>query len=147
MSEKEKKPTIKWLEKFKNIKHIEIYVAIIFIVILLLIYLSNSGAKETKNTKTNDSTVTSYINNIERDLEDSLSCIAGISDVKVMITINLNDLKVENSNVSMAKFPEIKGVLITAKGVNSTANKMRVLHAVQAVLDVTNGNIEILSSE
>ena len=112
-----------------------------------MIYLSNSGAKENESTRTNDSTVTSYISNIERNLEDSLSSIAGISNVKVMITLNLGDLKVENSNIVMTKFPEIKGVLITAKGVNITANKMKVLHAVQAVLDVTNGNIEILSSE
>ena len=147
MSEKEKKPTMKWLEKFKNIKHIEIYVAIIFIVILLLVYLSNTGTKESKSAQTNDSTVTAYISNMERDLEESLSSIAGVSNVKVMITINLSDLEVENSKIAMSKFPKIKGVLITAKGVNNTTNKMKVLHAVQAVLDVTNGNIEILSSE
>ena len=49
MSDKEKKPTIRWLEKLKNIKHIEIYVAVIFVVILLLIYLSSTGTKEKKN--------------------------------------------------------------------------------------------------
>lgn len=147
MSEKEKKPTIRWLEKLKNIKHIEIYVAIIFVVILLLIYLSSNKTKDISKATANDSSVTSYISTIERDLENSLSNIAGISEVKVMITLSLDDLQVENSNISMTKFPAIKGVLITAKGVNNTTNKMKVLHAVQAVIDVTNGNIEILSSE
>ena len=42
---------------------------------------------------------------------------------------------------------EIKGVVITAKGVNNTTNKLKVLHAVEAVIDVNNGNVEILSSE
>ena len=148
MSEKEKKPTIRWLEKLKNIKHIEIYVAVIFVVILLLIYLSSAKSKEKiSSTVTNDSSVTAYIEKMEQDLEKSLSNIAGVSDVNVMITLNVSQLEVENSQITMTKFPEIKGVLVTAKGVNNTTNKMKVLHAIQAVIDVTNGNIEILSSE
>lgn len=148
MSEKEKKPTIRWLEKLKNIKHIEIYVAIIFIVVILLIYLANFNSKDKpKTTKTNDSSVTAYIENMETNLEEILSNIAGVSDVKVMISINLNSIEVVDSKVTLTKFPEIKGVLVTAKGVNNTTNKLKVLHAVEAVIDVTNGNIEILSSE
>lgn len=149
MSEKGKKPTIRWLEKLKNIKHIEIYVAILFVVILLLIYLSSSKTTKEKSTdiKTNDSTVTSYINNLENNLEEILSNIAGVSDVSVMITLNVEDLTVKDSKIEMSKFPNIKGVLVTAKGVNNTTNKMKVLHAIEAVIDVENGNIEILSSE
>ena len=148
MSEKEKKPTIKWLEKLKNIKHIEIYVIAIFVVVLLLIYLSTTKSKDKTNLAyTNDSSVTAYIDKMERDLEDSLSNIAGISNVKVMITLNLTQFEVQNEKINITEFPEIKGVLVTAKGVNNTTNKMKVLHAIQAVIDVTNGNIEILSSE
>ena len=148
MNEKEKKPTIKWLEKLKNIKHIEIYIAIIFIVIILLIYLSTKTTKETKQTSvTNDLSVTAYVEQVEKNLEESLSNIAGVSDVKVMITLNLSNSEIVNDKISITKFPEIKGVLITAKGVNNTTNRMKVLHAVQAVIDITNGNIEILSSE
>ena len=148
MDEKEKKPPIKWLEKLRNVKHIEIYIAIIFIVIILLIFLSTKKTKDTTQTKTtNEMSVTAYIEQVEQNLEDSLSSIAGISNVKVMITLNLNNLEVIDDKISITKFPEIKGVLITAKGVNNTNNKMKVLHAVQAVIDITNGNIEILSSE
>lgn len=148
MSDKEKKPTIRWLEKLKNIKHIEIYVAIIFIVIILLIYLSNTNSKKAVNTiSTNDMTVSSYIKNMEAKLEESLSNIAGVSDVKVMITLNLDKLDVVDSQIHITEFPEIKGVLVTAKGVNNTTNKMKVLHAIEAVVDIKNGNIEILSSE
>ena len=148
MSEKGKKPTIRWLEKLKNIKHIEIYIAIIFISILLLIYLSSTKTKDIPTERvTNDSSVTSYIANIENKLEETLSCISGVSEVKVMITLNLAQLEVKDSKVNMSVFPEIKGVLVTAKGVDNTANKMKVLHAIQAVIDVTNGNIEILSSK
>ena len=97
MSDNEKKSGFKFLEKLKKIKHIEVYIAIIFIVVLLLIYLGNFNKS--------------------------------------------------NENIVLDKFPTIKGVLITAKGVNDTATKLKVLHAVEAVIDITNGNIEILSSE
>lgn len=147
MSDKEKKSN-KLLDKLKNIKHIEIYIAIIFIVVLLLIYLS-SNKSTTKSAKenTNELSVTTYVENLESNLEDILSNIAGISNVKVMITLNLQDLEVENSQINLTSFPEIKGLIITAKGVNDTSKKLKVLHAVQAVIDVKNGNIEILSSE
>ena len=117
-------------------------------VILLLIYLSSTKTNDkTKSTTTYDSSVTSYVEKMEKDLEKSLSSISGVSNVTVMITLNLSQFEVENSQITMTKFPEIKGVLVTAKGVDNTTNKMKVLHAIQAVIDVTNGNIEILSSE
>lgn len=148
MNDKENKPTIRWLQKLKNIKHIEIYIAVIFIVIILLVYLSSTKTKETSSVvNTNDMSVTAYIDRIEHNLEESLSNIAGVSSVKVMITLNLNELEVVDDKVTMSAFPEIKGVLVTAKGVNNTSNKLKVLHAVQAVIDIKNGNIEILSSE
>ena len=146
MSDKDKKPN-KWLEKLKNIKHIEIYLAVIFIVIILLVYLSSSKTKDTKKITTNYMSVTAYIENIEQNLEESLSNIAGVSNVKVMITLNMAELEVVDDKVTMTTFPSIRGVLITAKGVNDTSTKLKVLHATQAVIDIKNGNIEILSSE
>lgn len=150
MSDKETKSKPKWLLKLKNVKHIEIYIAVIFVVILLLIYLSNFNSKEKtskKSVSTNDLSVTAYIDKLENNLEEILSNIAGVSNVKVMITLNSTDFEVENSQITLKEFPEIKGVVITAKGVNNTSNKLKVLHAVEAVIDVNNGNIEILSSE
>lgn len=148
MNENQKKSSMKWLEKLKNVKHIEIYIAVIFIVILLLIFLSSNNTKDTEqSTKTNEMSVTAYIDHVERSLEESLSNIAGISNVNVMITLDLKNSEVIDDKISITQFPEIKGVLITAKGVSNTTNKMKVLHAVQAVIDITNGNIEILSSE
>jgi len=147
MSDKEKKPTIRWLEKLRNIKHIEIYVAIIFIVIVLLIFLPNRSTNDDKKSTTNEMTVTAFIDNMEKDLEEILSNISGVSNVNVMISLNLSDLEVENNKINMVTFPKINGILVTAKGVNDTAIKMKVLHAIESVVDVTNGNIEILSSE
>lgn len=148
MSDKEKKSSPKWLEKLKNIKHIEIYVAVIFIVILLLVYMSNFNSKDkTKLNNTNETTVTGYVDKLEQDLESILSNIAGVSDVKVMITLNTDQIEVIDSSINLSKFPEIKGILITAKGVNDVNKKLKVLLAVESVIDIKNGNIEILSSE
>lgn len=147
MSDKEKKSP-KWLERLKNIKHIEIYIAIIFVVILLLIYLSNNNSNDKKKKSiTNETTVTGYIEKLEQDLEEILANISGVSNVKVMITLKTDQLDVNESSIKLSKFPEIKGVLITAKGVQETKQKLKVLHAVQSVIEITNGNIEILSSE
>lgn len=152
MSENEKKIKFKWLEKLKNIKHIEIYIAVIFVVVLLLIYLSNSGASSkskslTKSTYQDEMTITSYVANLESNLQDVLSNINGVENVKVMITLDMSNVSVENSKININTFPPIKGIIITAKGLNDTARRLKVLHAVEAVVDVTNGNIEILSSE
>lgn len=152
MSENEKKIKFKWLEKLKNIKHIEIYIAVIFVVVLLLIYLSNSGSSSkskslTKSTYQDEMTITSYVSNLESNLQVVLSNINGVENVKVMITLDMSNVSVENSKININTFPPIKGIIITAKGLNDTARRLKVLHAVEAVVDVTNGNIEILSSE
>ncbi len=150
MSE-DKKIKFKWLEKIKNIKHIEIYISILFVVVLLLIYLSSSsggsGKTKTQTNIQNDMSITAYVNNLESDLEDVLSNIGGVSNVKVLITLDMSKVSVENSQITINTFPPIKGIIITAKGLNDTARRLKVLHAVEAVVDVTNGNIEILSSE
>lgn len=148
MSDNEKKSGFKFLEKLKKIKHIEVYIAIIFIVVLLLIYMLNfNNSSGTSSSSSTEMTVTAYIENLETRLQEILSNIGGVSDVKVLITLDMNTASVDNSNIILDKFPEIKGVLITAKGVENTAIKLKVLEAVEAVIDITNGNIEILSSE
>ena len=148
MSDNEKKSGFKFLEKLKKIKHIEVYIAIIFIVVLLLIYMTNVNKPSgTSSSSSTEMTVTAYIENLETRLQEILSNIGGVSDVKVLITLDMNTASVDNSNIILDKFPEIKGVLITAKGVENTAIKLKVLEAVEAVIDITNGNIEILSSE
>ncbi len=149
MSEKEKKKIPKWLEKLKNIKHIEIYIALIFGIILLLIFMSNFNkgtSTSTNSTNTKELTVSEYIEDLETNLEEILMNVSGVSNVKVMITLNMTQAEVVDSKINLSKFPDIKGVLVTANGVENTTTKMRVLHAIQAVIEITNGNIEILSS-
>lgn len=149
MSEKDKRGLPKWLDKLKNVKHIEIYVAILAVVVLLLIYMSGTKSNDTAedNKTTSSVSVMNYIDNLECDLEEILSNIGGVENVKVLITLDTEQLNVENSTVILSEFPKIKGVLITAKGAGNTNKKLKILHAIEAVIDVKNSNIQILSSE
>lgn len=149
MSEKPQKSKFKWVEKLKNIKHIEIYITIIFAIILILIFFSSTGDKEKDNYSNSTeatSSITSYVENMETKLEQILSQIQGASDVNVMITLDMSGTNVKDDVIETTEFPTIKGVIIVAKGVENTGVKMNILKAVQAVIDISSGRIEILSS-
>ncbi len=145
----EKKFGFKWLEKLKKVKHIEIYIAIIFIVILALIYLSTTKKSSGTNTtnEIQEMTVMSYVDNLETNLEAIINKIGGVSEAKVLISLDMNTAKVTDSKIDLNYFPDVKGVIVTAKGLSNTTSKMKVLHAIEAVIDVSNGNIQILSSD
>ena len=148
MSEKNK-VHFKWLEKIKNVKHIEIIVIAIFLVVLLLIYFSTPRSKSGSNTTIKENTeltITRYVDNLETDLENTISKIRGVSNVNVLITLNLDNASIENDVIKTSEFPKIKGIVIVASGVDNTAVKMNVLRAVEAVVDISSGSVEILSS-
>ncbi len=87
-----------------------------------------------------------YIGNMEDKLEQVLSQIQGVSNVSVMITLDMSTTSIKDNEIQMNAFPDIKGVVIVAKGVENTSVKMNILKAVQAVIDISSGRIEILSS-
>lgn len=147
----ENKPKFSFWDKLKKIKHIEIYIAVIFVAILLLIYLSNFSNRRTSSssskTTANELSITGYVQNLEDNLEEILSNIGGVSNVKVMITLDMSETTIDNQQIQLQTMPPIKGVVVTAKGVEDVAVKIKVLHAIEAVIDVTNGNIQILSTK
>lgn len=150
MSDKPKSK-FKWIEKLKNIKHIEIYITIIFAIILILIFFSSTGSnksinKSSSNTSIEETTITNYVSNMESKLENILSQIQGASNVNVMITLDMSNSTVNDNVVETSTFPAVKGVVVVAKGVENTSVKLNMLKAVQAVIDITSGRIEILSS-
>lgn len=146
------KPKIKfkWLEKLKNIKHIEFIVLAIFVVIILLIY--GSTFKKKSNSKTSQisyegsNNMNGYLEKLERDLEGTISQIKGVSNAKVLITLNMSNATIANNEIQTNTFPDIQGVVVVAKGVEDTSVKLNVLKAVEAVLNISTGCIEILSA-
>ena len=152
MSDKPRQSKFKWIEKLRGIKHIEIYITIIFAIILILIFFSSTGnnKKTTSNFKSNsavqETTISTYINDMETRLEQILSQVQGASNVQVMLTLDMSNTSIKDNVIELAEFPKVKGVVIVAKGVENTSVKMNMLKAVQAVIDISSGRIEILSS-
>lgn len=154
MSDKPK-TKFKWVEKLKNIKHIEIYIILIFAIVLMLIFFSSTGSNNkskslnysNSSTNTNQqTTITTYVSDMETKLEQILSQVQGASNVNVMITLDMSSTLIKEDTIETTAFPKVKGIVIVAKGVENTAVKMNILKAVQAVIDISSGRIEILSS-
>lgn len=151
MSDKSRPSKFKWIDKLRNIKHIEIYITIIFAIVLLLIFFSTTGNKQANtnnkisNTKTSQTTITNYVEDMEIKLEQILSQVQGASNVKVMLTLDMSDAIIKDNVIQTQNFPDIKGIVIVANGVDNTMVRMNMLKAVQAVIDINSGRIEILS--
>ena len=74
------------LTRLKNIKHIEIYVIIIFVAVLAVVYISSNN----NNSKTSSSefNVETYATNLEVKLKNVLSEISGAGKVSVMVMLD-----------------------------------------------------------
>ena len=79
----------KWWAKIKQIKHWEIYAAVIVVVIMLGIYLSGLWGNKQSQSSTAVTVVTntdsSYAGQLESKLQKVLSCIQGAGNVAVMV--------------------------------------------------------------
>ena len=152
MSDKSHPSKFKWIDKLRNIKHIEIYITIIFAIILILIFFSSTGNKQSvssnksSSTKVTQTTITSYVDDMESKLEEILSQVQGAGNVKVMLTLDMAEATVKDNIIQSQSFPGVKGIVIVASGVDNTMVRMNILKAVQAVIDISSGRIEILSS-
>ena len=82
---------------------------------------------------------------MEIKLEQILSQVQGASNVKVMLTLDMSDAIIKDNVIQTQNFPDIKGIVIVANGVDNTMVRMNMLKAVQAVIDINSGRIEILS--
>lgn len=145
----EKKVKFKWLEKLKNVKHIEFIIMGIFLVVLLLIYFSTPKSKSYSSSSSNEEsqlTITKYVDKLETDLENTISQIKGVGNVSVLITLDMSNANIEDDVIKTSTFPQIKGIVVVASGVDNTSVKMNVLRAVEAVVDISTGSVEILSS-
>lgn len=79
---------VPFLQKLKNIKHIEYIIIGIFVVILAVIYMS-STSKSNSNSATNaETSLEEYGNYLETKLKNVLGDIKGVGSVSVMITFN-----------------------------------------------------------
>lgn len=161
-------------KKIQNIKQslkkikLEYVIAIIAMIAVLLIFISNFGvSKTTSSTSVTD--VEKYVCMLESKLCNHLSQIDGAGKVSVIISVKkgveteiatevvttngVSGVKSEQSPILVSGkpiilneiYPEICGVVIIAKGASNIKVKMSLLSATQVFLDVTSDKIEILT--
>ena len=120
----EKKWFEKWsfLQKLKNIKHIEIIIATIFGIIIFLIYLSSIGS----NSLLKSSQGTDF----EKRLSSILQDIDGAGNVSVFVNVGEDE--------------KVIGVIVVASGANEVRVKLDMMRAIQTVMNDPETNIEIL---
>ena len=107
---------------------------------------NNKSKTSSKQSENQPLTISNYVDDLEKNLEKTLSNIKGASNVNVLITLDLKDAEIVDNVIQTSNFPSIKGVLIVASGVENTNVKLNMLKAVQAVIEINTGCIEILSS-
>lgn len=154
------------LEKLKKIKNIEIIIALGLAVIALFVFLSDFGQKTTKQSNSSGS-FSAYVSDLENKIKSVISKIEGAGECDVVITFaggveqeyafsseNQQNGGVTTNKTTLTlvsgkpvllreKMPEVQGVVIVADGAGKTTVKLEITKAVQALLKVPNGNIEV----
>lgn len=150
----------KIFEKLKALKHKEIIIAVIAVVVMLFIYFSTfSGEKETKAESKSD-----YCERMESSLALAISHIEGAgkadvvinwsSSVEIVTATNTNS----NGNSSSSQvvngtngpiivkeiYPKALGVLIVCEGGNNAKIKVDVVMAVSALMDISAEKVLVL---
>ena len=164
-----------FFEKIKSIKRLPIYIAIVFAIILCLVFVSpkSKTAKTTEKTTQSVSSEVEYVSNLENKLCNVLSNITGVEKVSVIITlkegfsykyatdtetktvssggsetsvITQTIIMVSNQPVVEQEiYPVIKGVVVVAKGAEDISVKMKMLNAIETILQVDAKDISILA--
>ena len=126
--------------KLKSIKHIEIILAVLFGLIILLVYFSSISADKQEQTTQSEvsSTVSNYATNIENKMEQILSKINGVGEVNVMIML---EDSVSSEGDTM---PTISSVIVVAEGAENIGVKLEIIKALETLLKLDAGNIEVL---
>lgn len=146
-----------FLKKLKNVKHIEIYICIIFIALLLLIYFAGFSSQKTNTTSVSGETAsgemlytssTEYARQMEEKISKAIGNIKGVGSVQVVVSVssggevvianNVEEKTVENEdgkNVTVVKTP----IIVTENGTSKPIVLMEVLPKINGVLIVAGG--------
>ncbi|MBE5748210.1 MAG: hypothetical protein E7344_01115 [Clostridiales bacterium] len=154
------------IQKIKSIKNIEVIIAFVLAAIVLVVFFNDFGQKVTKQTNIS-TTFSSYVADLENKIKSVISKIDGAGECDVVISFvggveqeyafsnesqqngeiitNKTTLTLVSGKPVLIreKMPEIQGVVIVADGAGKTAVKLEITKAVQALLKVPNGNIEV----
>jgi stage III sporulation protein AG len=163
-------------KKSKNLNNIvdflkknKTFTYVISAILAMLLCVFVFGDYSNNNSNLSSDTNIEYIENLEKRLSDTLSCVKNAGKVKVVITVgsgmesvlatkvimNNNNGIVEKKEepitvngktvVLKENYPKITGVLIVAEGASNISVKNKLLNATISLLDVEAKNIEILT--
>ncbi len=162
-------------EKLKKIKHIQIILAVVVALVVCVIYFSFFSSpksdKKEENSTTNFSSAEAYVGWLENKLDNVLSKISGAGKVSTIVTLESGftydyakeletrtstggDVVITSETIILVNgepvvvkewFPVVKGVVIVSSGAGDFSVKMKMLEAVQTVLEIEADDIKILS--
>ena len=163
----ENKKLFKFKRNFSS-KFLQLFAIIIAIIIVFLIFFSEFDFfdKPTTNSKTINS-FQDYVYGIEKKVEETIANLEGVGKVSVSITFESSIEKkyayesvTETSNgitteelllykgepiVINEIMPEIKGVVVVAKGASNAVVRLNIIRSIQILLGVTYDKIEVFN--
>lgn len=149
-------------------KNILLVICIVIVCVVVVLFTTNTSTKQ-KDNQSQQYTfdALSYADSVSKNLEETLSSVKGISNVKVVVVVEqspqteyLLEGKSDEQVVSYFKngstyepvvvtqfLPKITGILIVAKGTNDLALKNKLLNAISVVYSVNISCIDILEGK
>ena len=164
-----------FFEKIKSLKHLPIYIGIAIAAIMCILFVTpkSKSAKTTEKATQSVSSEVEYVSNLENKLCSVLSNITGVSKVNVVISLKDgfsykyatdtetktvstggSETSVTTQTVILVSnqpvveqeiYPSIKGVVVVAKGAEDVNVKMKILNAIETILQVDAKDISILA--
>ena len=164
---------IKSKKIFKNKLVITLVVCVLIAVAMMIFVSTFTDKKEKVSNKNNavvascSSSVLEYSNAVASQIENMLSSVNGLSNIKVVVVVEsapqiryLMSGDGETQNIILEKqssitkpvvvtelAPKINGILIVAKGANNLLVKNKVISALSAVYSVDMSKIDILEGK
>ena len=126
-------------KRLKSIKHIEVIIAVLFALIVLLVYFSSTANPEAN--RQNISSNSTYTSQVEAKLETLLSKIDGAGKIDVMVMCESEGVQPED------QIPSIKSAVVVASGASDVFVRLEIIKAVEALLKIDAKNIEVLKGE
>ncbi|MCH5156942.1 MAG: hypothetical protein J1G02_03580 [Clostridiales bacterium] len=155
----------KILAKFKSIKNIEIYVALVLALVVILIVFVGAGTKNKSQSSANDT----YISQMEHKICSVIENIAGCGKASVAISYSSNEEYVyayetvtttsngvtkQTSSIVSVKGeplvvktlpPTILGVVVVAEGADNPVVKLKIVEVVVTLLNVQQKDVQVFT--
>lgn len=167
------KQTFEKVKSIKHIHiYLAVFVGLLACLAYFTLFSGGKNDKTPENSTKTLSSAEEYVEFLENKLENVLSQISGAGQVDVIVTLESgftyeyaknietrtstsgsNDTSITTETVITVGgepvvekeiFPVIKGVVVIAKGAADFAVKMKILSAVETVLEVDRENITVL---